>query len=393
MRPDATLYLALHMPHFQAQVIAAWQPELAQKPFAVVQQETDSHKSVVFACSPVAQKLGLETGTPLPVARKRFPGVHMVLRNPAWEETSLKEINRIIDTYSPDFTLDSRGNAVIDLTHAPLRRNAPAQAAEALLREIRFKTGLSGACAALSRSRFTAALLSRRADPGQVRVCAPGYEEAELAPLPIGLLPGLSPQARRKLLDYALRTIGQAQALAPGFLRERFGAEGDYLYGLVHGIDEAKARPREPGVVKSETVLSRDINDRARLAALVRYTADKLCHALRGQGLKAGRLSCLLRYSDDKRAQKSRPCPDETADFNAISATAQSLFTELYSRRVALRSITLSVTRPARETGQMALFESPADKKQKAIADSLSRVRGRMGFDAVINAACLEKVS
>ncbi|MEO7427707.1 MAG: hypothetical protein ABI036_21165, partial [Fibrobacteria bacterium] len=73
--------------------------------------------------------------------------------------------------------------------------------------------------------------------------------------------------------------------------------------------------------------------------------------------------------------------------FRILADKARELFRALYQRRVALRSIALTVPAPAQDTGQTDLFGSAGDVRQKALGDALAKIRTRSGFAIILSAA------
>jgi DNA polymerase-4 len=247
---------------------------------------------------------------------------------------------------------------------------------------VRFRTGLTDVALGLAATRLMARVMARQAHPAGLLACPPGREAETLAPLEPGVLPGLSPHCRQRIRRYALASVGQVRALGRQALLAGFGSEGEKLYALASGMDPAPAPARRPEIV-AETVLEEDVNDDDVLARKVRATADLLVFRLRKEGAVAARLRVTIRYSDHRTARRTLAVEPATDGFRELSELALRAFRALHLRRVALRSISLAVARPEAETGQVDLFEGGADRKQRAIAEALTRIRARSGFEAI----------
>jgi len=190
------------------------------------------------------------------------------------------------------------------------------------------------------------------------------------------------------LINYGLKTIGEIQKLDRGFLADRLGRDGETLYGLVRGVSGRDDAAR-PQAVRASVVLPKDLNDNNALIQHVRYVSDNLCHTLRNARRQTRQITMVLKYSDNKRAPKSVQLAASTGEFEIIAEAAQKLFAELYQRRVALREIVLCPGRLEVPTGQMDLFEAERERKQQDLASGINRIRNRMGFEAILNAATL----
>ena len=387
-RAPPPLFLALEAPDFPAQAIAAWDDRLRGLPFAVVDQDPDSHKTFVIACSPAARAAELRAGMPLAVARRRLPNLEAVLRNPAWEAALGDELRALCVRYTPE--AEVRGSrALLDMTGTPAARVLqPRALAAKLRRDALYACGLRELSAGAASTRLMAQVMARLAyERGEGAAACPAGDEADiLAPLPPACLPGLSPQCRERIRRYSLASVGQIRGLGRQALAVRFGGEREKLYTLACGLDLEAVRVERRDVA-AETVLEEDVNDDDALARAVRLTADKLVFQLRRQGLQADRLTLAIRYADGKAVRKTLPLRPRTDAFKTLAGKAQELFRTLYQRRVALRAISLSVPAPKPDTGQIDLFATERDRRQEALGDALAKIRGRSGFAAIVSAA------
>jgi hypothetical protein len=157
---------------------------------------------------------------------------------------------------------------------------------------------------------------------------------------------------------------------------------------MVRGMDPVPPRSgtRE---VAGEAVLSHDINDDYLLVQQVRLAVDRLCDRLRREDLMARRLTCQLRYTDNRGAQRSAIMAAATDDFATICEMSVSLFKEAYRRRVGIKSIRVVAVRPSPHSGQLDLFAGDPERKSRSLGKAITDIRGRMGFGAVVNATNL----
>ncbi len=375
---------------FPAQAIAAWNPSKRGKPFVVVDQDPDNHKTYVIACSHAARALGLRAGMPLTAARRRARRVEPVFRNVAWEAALCEELRGVCSRYTPEFEVRA-GHGLLDVTGTPeVRLSSFTELAEKLHRDVLHVAGLEDLAVGAAASRLMARVVARMAlEHGDfVGVCPEGQEEEVLGPLEPGCLPGLSPQCRERIRRYALTSVGQIRALGRLALETRFGAEGNKLYTLACGLDLEEIKAVRQGVF-AETVLEEDINDDDALSRKVRLTVDKLVFHLRKGGLQADKMTVAIRYADGKAVRKTLTVP-RTDAFRILADQAVETFQALYLRRVAIRSIALTVPTPKADTGQQNLFDSTGDRRQKALGDALAKIRSRSGFGSILSGANVE---
>ncbi len=388
LQPDA-LYLCFAIDRFPAQAFSAYHPPYQTRPFVVVRQDPESHKSSVWACSGPAGELGVQSGIPVHMVERAHPEVEIVPFSDIWEQTAQADLSRIVYTYTPDVAFGESGSCLMDLSHMPLlRRLDPEHVAGKLKEEIALKVNIAEVACGLSRNRLLAKLLADLAKPDGVTVCPPGEEDEVLEALDVERLPGLSRSTRDKVRKYGIRTVGQVRNLGREALIWRLGREGELLYSLSRGIDCVIETPLKE--VASETTLDRDINDLGPLRQHVKLTADALCYKLQTQGLRARRLTFVLRYADDRRSQRTATFAFPTHEFSEIGDVAVQVFEEVYQRRIAIKSIRLVVKQPQVESGQLNLFETAAEKRQRCLDEAVTQVRDKMGFGSILSASYLE---
>jgi len=390
-RPEP-LFIAVAIDQVAAQALEGGEAELRGRAFAVVQQNAESHKASVYSVSASAREMGVHPGMPVFIMRRKLGRrVAVVPRSQEEEERALGALRALLSQLTPAFEMDGRGSALLDLAGTPAQRALGwAALAELLRQRVRERTGMGELGLGISRSALVARSLAREAQPNGTRICEPGEEGETLTRMDLDALPGLSGHVREAARKYGLHRVDQIQELDRSALTARLGRmEGETLYGLARGVSGGR-REQESGAVSAETVLTQDINYQYALAQYVRLTADRVCDELRRQGLLAPRVALRLQYTDNQTTQRSLTLSAPTDDLEAISEGALGLFEELYVRRVALKSVQIIVRRPARDTGQIDLFEGRRERRRRSLGRALTDIRGRMGFEAVMGATALE---
>ena len=403
-RPEP-LHLCLHIPQYPAQALAAQSRELRDRPFVVVRQSADSHRSRIWSCSIAALRMGVQVGISAFTHRRRLPAVPILFRDKAAEARAAGTLAALMDRHSPVFEQNEQGVVMVDLTGTPAQRAGCARTFGArLLQDLLDSAGLAAA-AGLSSSKLVAYLMAVSREPGAVSVCPPGAEAAALIDVDIEKLPALSHRCRLRLKRYGFAKVGQVQAVGRVALARRFGGEGEHLFALVRGIgwngekvdrgsgaigDGAVDGTRSDcGPVEVETILERDVIDSALLDQSVRYTADKVCHQLKTLGRSLVTFTMVLRYSDGVRRQRSTALGRPSQAFTEIAAVAVELFREVNDRRIAIKSISIRAGRMQAESGQGDLFDGREEAKRRALSRSIASIRQRSGFGAILSASTL----
>jgi DNA polymerase IV len=394
-RRNNALYCAVDIAWFPAQVMAAYHAHLRDAPFAVICQDEHSHKSVVVSCSTAAQQRGIECGMPMHLVSRRWPDVAVVQREAALEAACCEEIAAVLYRYSPDVAVRANGAGIVNLSRTPAQRTIrPFAIGAALCRDLAAAVPLTDIAAGLGATEAVARIMARMARPSGVSVCDAGREAQTIAGLDATMLPGLSGQCRQKLVAYGLRRIGQVQKISRDALVARFGAEGERLYSVATGGTGGAATQRTLPLralraLRAETVLENDINDMDVIIRKVRHTVDKLCFLLKNEDVQIKKFMVTIRYSDNKKSQKTVALPVLTNDFLTMVRYAQQAFTALYQRRVAIRAIVLDTKDARPDPCQTSLFETSWERKQADLARQIVKVRNENSFETVVSGAVL----
>jgi hypothetical protein len=165
---------------------------------------------------------------------------------------------------------------------------------------------------------------------------------------------------------------------------ERFGREGELLAALVNGID-ARQQKAKTETIMVEQRLEADINDSALLVHTMRIVADKFSHELRTRNLTAPKVTAAIKYRDGKSVQKTMVLPSPADDFDTIAKAAVCAFEALYTRRVGVRTMSLRVNSPTTPTGQLSLFETQKERRQRLLGNAIVKVRRRNTFGVLIS--------
>lgn len=383
-QPD-TLYAAIDCDQFSAQVTAAYGICQRTAPFVVLCQNQESHKSTVWSVSPRAHELGIACGMPVMLVKKRYPHIEIVARDQELEQNACNEIKQILEEFSPDHEVGSAGKCLLNLSRTPAaRRMTWNQIGESIKKRFSVVTRLDRVSLGISRTLLIAKILAKKARPDGTLICRPDDEYGFLDTLDCDLLPGLSRQCRESLKKYGIHRVCQLRKLGLRALMDRFGAEGEKLYGMTGGLYE-KTRNTTPVAFHVETIFHSDINDISVLSRHIKYASDKFCYQIKTHDICIRQFTMALKYSDNKKTQKTVKLPCETNDFTAIADAASRMFTELYQRRVAIRSITISAKHAEPDSGQLNLFESQWERKQRQLAEGIVKVRNKFQFNSVVS--------
>jgi DNA polymerase-4 len=301
-----------------------------------------------------------------------------------------ERVRRILETYTPavetaaldDFYLDFSGTERLYSDYeATLRR---------LQAEVFGRTGLNVSVGA-ARTKGVASIASRLERPRGFRMVAPGEEENFLTPLPVEKLRGIGHVHAGSLAERGIATIGQLRRVPKPALQAAFGeAVGQQIWERARGLDGREVLlPSTPKSVSRETTIESGTIDTEFLGGLIEYLSERIGSTLREYGKQARTIGLRIRYVDHFSAHRTVRLAKSTNDERELFAAAKELFDRLFTGRVAIRLVGVSVTNLETDKRQHGLFASDANRRSY-LSRGIDSVRGRYGWNAVFYGKGLE---
>jgi len=368
---------------FFASVEQVLNPKLRGKPVLV-------GRGCVASASYEAKFLGVKTAMGFREALRICPKAIVVPGQYEHYADFAERVRRILETYTPavetaaldDFYLDFAGTERLYPDYeATLRR---------LQAEILGRTGLSVSVGA-ARTKVVASIASRLERPRGFRMIAPGEEENFLTPLPVEKLHGIGHVHAGTLAERGIATLGQLRLVPKAALQAAFGeAIGQQIWERARGLDGREVLlPSTPKSVSRETTIEGGTIDTEFLGALIEYLSERIGSTLREYAKQARTIGLRIRYVDHFSAHQTVRLTKPTNDERELLAAAKDLFTKLFTRRVAVRLVGVSVHNLETDKRQHELFDTNANRRWY-LNRGLDSVRGRYGWNAVFYGKGLE---
>jgi DNA polymerase-4 len=377
---------------FFASVEQVLNPKLRGKPVLV-------GRGCVASASYEAKFCGVRTAMSFREALRICPKAIVVPGQYEHYADFAERVRRILETYTPavetaaldDFYLDFAGTERLypDFP-GTLRR---------LQMEILKRTGL-GVSVGAARTKVVASIASRLERPRGFRIVAPSEEESFLTPLPVEKLHGIGHVHAGMLAERGVATIGQLREVPKLALQAAFGEViGQQIWERARGLDGREVStasrspitglPSTPKSVSRETTIEGGTIDTEFLGSLIEYLSERIGSTLREYGKQARTTGLRIRYVDQFSAHQTVRLGKPTNDERELLATAKDLFDKLFTRRVAVRLVGVSVTNLETDRRQNELFDTDANRRWH-LNRGLDSVRGRYGWNAVFYGNGLE---
>ena len=388
----------LHIAALPIAVARTSRASLRNRPVVVATLHSD--RPVVLSLSNEARREGIFKGMSLLKAMRRCSGLRVLPPDPAALEEACRHLARLAARYTPIWEPSRPGHLYLDLTGAERLWGPTYDAARRFRKEIQDRlsfTGTLGVAGNKLVSNVASRALSTRVNKVGVFTVAHGREAAFMAPLKVGVVPGIG-RVRRKILleELNINRVGQLAALDAGRLKLIFGGKASQIHQWSLGIDGTPvyAQAQKPEVSES-AVLPEGENDDERLLKTFWRLVESCCYRMRKRQwfpLKAG---FLVRYGDQVVATRSLklspaargPAPDEGLHlFNpSLFGPLEKLFFDGCKRRIRVCFLKVWFQEFRAPHCQLSLFQTPSPQEEKArrLVHAMDHVRERYGENAV----------
>lgn len=305
-----------------------------------------SLRGVVAAASYEARLFGVRSAMPSVTAARLCP--ELVFVRPRFEayRAVSQQVRGIFARYAATIEPLSLDEAYLDVSDDLAGLGTATAAAQAIRAAIRAETGLT-ASAGVSYNKFLAKIASDHNKPDGLCVIPPHRGASFAAALPVARFHGVGPRTATKMAALGIATGADLAARPPEWLRERFGAWGDYLHAAARGIDHRPVRAnRTRKSIGAERTFSEDLRAPADLRAALDRIADAVWTRVdAAAGAARGRTVTLkVKFNDFRQITRARSFETCVPDKATLLAAGTALLNTLLpvERPVRLLGLTLS---------------------------------------------------
>ncbi|MCF8145443.1 MAG: DNA polymerase IV [Deltaproteobacteria bacterium] len=374
-----------HVPALPIAVARISRPELRYRPVAMAAGR--SGRSLVLSVSREARSEGVFKGMSLQKARTCCPGLTILSPDPRAAEQACRELARVAARYTPRYEPCGPGHMYLDLTGTERLWGKARDAACRLRNEIRERLGLMGT-AGVAGNKMVSSIASRTVPSEGVLNVDHGREAGFMAPLKVGLMPGIGP-VRRKLLAEELNIvrIRQLAALDLNRLALIFGRQAYMIHERALGIDPTPVYPlsRVPVIAEVITLPQEEVDDPRLLGYLYRLV-ETCGRRMRKQGLIPRKAGLRIRYADHVETGGRLKLPRPGFQDHDLYAPLEALFFKQCTRRVRVGFIKAWFWEFSRPDPQLTLFDAPSpdEERRSVLTRTLDRIRDRYGENGIM---------
>jgi DNA polymerase IV (DinB-like DNA polymerase) len=300
-------------------------------------------RGVVVACSYEARKHGLKSGMPISQAYRLCPTAVYLRPNWGLYEKTSAEVMATLRGFADKFEQASIDEAFLDVSTRVTDEQSATALAKTIKESIQARHGLT-CSVGIASNKSAAKIASDRMKPdGLTLVPRQGIKEF-LAPLPVGVVPGIGKKTQEFLKGKGIETIGQLQGQQGRQLVAWFGRNGVWLWGVVQGEENTEVREQEmPKSLSVERTFREDVTDFEEVRREAREATSELVRRVDSARLvfKVGGIK--IRFRGFETHMRERTLAVHTAKESVLQETVSALLREFEGRKRPVRLVGVRV--------------------------------------------------
>jgi DNA polymerase-4 len=350
----------------------ALRPDLRGKKTAVGGRE----RGIISSASYEARACGVYTPMPTQQALRICPDLIMLPHTAGLYGKVSRQMFDLCESLTPHVQRNSIDEGYLDIGPCGFRTvEEITERVRALQQRITAELQIT-ASFGIATNKLVSAIASKARKPRGFTVVPPGEEAAFLAPLPIGVLPGIGKKTEEKLKATGLVLVRDILVLTDAEREARFGNFAAEVLRMARGEDD-RAVHTEHEDAKSysqQETFGHDLRDFAEIERIAKRMIDELMPAIRADGKRARTMTVKVRYPgmEDSSAGRSLPAAtDLEAPFYALVAP---LLRAAWTQRRPLRLVSVRFSSIEDPAPQLEMFAQNDEKKRRlaAVLDKLN---------------------
>jgi DNA polymerase IV (archaeal DinB-like DNA polymerase) len=326
-------------------------PELRGLPVVVgADPEGGKGRGVVVACSYEARKFGLRSGMPISLAFRLCPQARYIPPNWGLYERASEEVMSTLRGFADRFEQGSIDEAYIDVTTRAADEKSASGVALQVKKAVKEKHGLTCSIG-VGPNKSSAKIASDRNKPDGLTVVPFDDVAGFLAPLPVGVVPGIGKKTGDFLNEKGITTIRQLQELEGKQLLTWFGKNGVWLWGVIHGQENVEVKQQEmPKSLSVERTFKEDVKDFRQVRREAADGAAELMRRVKSAGYSYKVAGVKIRFRGFETHTREKTLVSHTDNEGPLLETIERLLDEFETKGKPVRLIGVRVADIQRST-------------------------------------------
>jgi DNA polymerase-4 len=353
----------------------ALKPELRGTKCAVGGRE----RGIISSASYEARACGVYTPMPTQRALKVCPDLILLPHTSGLYGKMSRQMFDVCETLTPLVQRNSVDEGYLDLGPCGFTTAAEIEArVRALQRRLWDELQLPVSFG-IAANKLVSQIASKLRKPRGFVVVSPGTEEAFLAPLPLGKLPGIGAKTEAALAEqHGLKLVRDLTAKNDSQLEAIFGRSWREMLAMARGEDD-RAVETEHEDAKSysqQETFGEDIRDFAEIERVAKRMVDELLPKIREDKKRVRTMTVKIRYPDFTQESHGRSLESATDLEAPFYPLVAPLLRAAWKKPRPLRLVSVRFSNVEDGAGQLEMF-AQADEKRRRLAGVLDKLNHR----------------
>ncbi len=329
MQSERRAILHFDLDAFYVSVEMKENPTLRGRPVVVgADPEGGRGRGVVVACSYEARAFRLRSGMPISRAYRLCPQATYMRPNWGLYERVSEEVMRTLKSFADKFEQASIDEAFLDVSSRAKDAESAGRVAVEIKERVKQEHGLTCSIG-VAPNKSAAKIASDRKKPDGLTIVPFDGVAGFLAPLPVGVVPGIGSKTQEFLREKGVGTIAQLQLLDGKQLLSWFGKNGVWLWGVIHGEENVEVRQQEmPKSLSVERTFKEDVADFRKVRKEAADAASELMRRVKSSGFAYRVGGIKIRFQGFETHTREKTLVSHTDSEDALSETVELLLDE-----------------------------------------------------------------
>jgi DNA polymerase-4 len=359
---------------FFVAVEQALDPTLRGRKVAVGGRE----RGIIASASYEARACGVYTPMATKAALRLCPDLILVSRGHGQYGSFSRRMFDLCETLTPYVQRNSIDEGYLDLAPCGCQSRAEIERRVRALQQRIWDDLQITASFGLAANKLVAAIASKARKPRGFVVVEPGAEAEFLAPLRIGVIPGIGQQSEARLAAEGIRFVHDLFARSEAELLTLFGRSWREIMAMARGEDDRAVETIEADAKSYSTqeTFGQDIREFPAIERIAKRMIDELMPKIRADGKRVKTLTVKVRYPGMEDSSAGRSLAEATDLGEAFYPLVEPLLRAAWTKPRPLRLVSVRFSNVEEEARQLEMF-GRADDRKRRLAAVLDRLNDR----------------
>jgi DNA polymerase-4 len=351
---------------FFVSVEQAIDPGLRGKKVAVGGRE----RGIISSASYEARACGVYTPMPSAQALKVCPDLILISHSSGRYGEFSRRMFDLCESLTPVVQRNSIDEGYLDLAPCGLRTPGEIERRVRALQQRIWDDLQITASFGVAANKLVAAIASKACKPRGFTVVPPGEEAAYLAPLAVGVLPGIGKKSEARLHGEGIRTVEDLLGRTDTELESLFGGGWREVRAMALGEDDrpVETEHEDAKSYSTQETFPEDIGDFAAIERIAKRMIDELMPGIRADGKRVRTMTLKVRYPGMENSTAGRSLAEATDLEAPFYPLVAGLLREAWTKRRPLRLVSVRFSSVEAPVDQLEMFGQAEERKRRLAA-------------------------